>query len=107
MIKEIFEQPKVISDCLAGRVDQAKNEIILPEVEGMEPPERLHIIACGTSYHAGLWGKYLIEQWAKIPVKWRLLPSSVTAILCFPRLVWLWQSASPVKPRTLLRNQAG
>ncbi|NDV22252.1 glutamine--fructose-6-phosphate transaminase (isomerizing) [Desulfovibrio sp. JC022] len=69
MIKEIFEQPKVISDCLAGRVDQAKNEIILPEVEGMEPPERLHIIACGTSYHAGLWGKYLIEQWAKIPVE--------------------------------------
>ncbi|HAS88084.1 MAG TPA: glutamine--fructose-6-phosphate transaminase (isomerizing) [Desulfovibrio sp.] len=69
MIKEIFEQPKVISDCLAGRVDQAKNEIVLPEVEGMEPPERLHIIACGTSYHAGLWGKYLIEQWAKIPVE--------------------------------------
>ena len=69
MIKEIFEQPKVISDCLAGRVDQAKNEIVLSEVEGMEPPERLHIIACGTSYHAGLWGKYLIEQWAKIPVE--------------------------------------
>ncbi|WP_320006631.1 glutamine--fructose-6-phosphate transaminase (isomerizing) [Maridesulfovibrio sp.] len=69
MIKEIFEQPKVISDCLAGRVDQANNEIVLPEVEGMEPPERLHIIACGTSYHAGLWGKYLIEQWAKIPVE--------------------------------------
>ncbi|WP_319777856.1 glutamine--fructose-6-phosphate transaminase (isomerizing) [Maridesulfovibrio sp.] len=69
MIKEIFEQPKVISDCMAGRVDQDKNEIVLPEVEGMEPPERLHIIACGTSYHAGLWGKYLIEQWAKIPVE--------------------------------------
>ncbi len=69
MIKEIFEQPKVISDCLAGRIDQIKNEVVLPEIADLEPPERLHIIACGTSYHAGLWGKYLIEQWAKIPVE--------------------------------------
>lgn len=69
MIKEIFEQPKVISDCLAGRIDQTKNEVVLPEIADLEPPERLHIIACGTSYHAGLWGKYLIEQWAKIPVE--------------------------------------
>ncbi|WP_432734472.1 glutamine--fructose-6-phosphate transaminase (isomerizing) [Maridesulfovibrio sp. FT414] len=69
MIKEIFEQPKVISDCLAGRIDQTGSEVLLSELEGMEPPERLHIIACGTSYHAGLWGKYLIEQWAKIPVE--------------------------------------
>ncbi|OEU65428.1 MAG: glutamine--fructose-6-phosphate aminotransferase [Desulfovibrio sp. S3730MH75] len=72
MIKEIFEQPKVISDCLAGRIniDSATDigEVVLPEISAMEPPERLHIIACGTSYHAGLWGKYLIEQWAKIPV---------------------------------------
>ncbi|WP_027720826.1 glutamine--fructose-6-phosphate transaminase (isomerizing) [Maridesulfovibrio zosterae] len=69
MIKEIFEQPKVISDCLAGRIDQTKGEVVLSEIEDMEVPERLHIIACGTSYHAGLWGKYLIEQWAKIPVE--------------------------------------
>lgn len=68
MIKEIFEQPKVISDCLAGRIDINKCEVILSEIADMEPPERLHIIACGTSYHAGLWGKNLIEQWAKIPV---------------------------------------
>ncbi|SDK55682.1 glucosamine--fructose-6-phosphate aminotransferase (isomerizing) [Maridesulfovibrio ferrireducens] len=68
MIKEIFEQPKVISDCLAGRIDTNNREVILPEIADMTPPERLHIIACGTSYHAGLWGKYLIEQWAKIPV---------------------------------------
>ncbi|WP_320171833.1 glutamine--fructose-6-phosphate transaminase (isomerizing) [Maridesulfovibrio sp.] len=69
MIKEIFEQPKVISDCLAGRIDQSGNEVVLSELEELTPPERLHIIACGTSYHAGLWGKYLIEQWAKIPVE--------------------------------------
>ncbi|WP_031482672.1 glutamine--fructose-6-phosphate transaminase (isomerizing) [Maridesulfovibrio frigidus] len=72
MIKEIFEQPKVISDCLAGRININSStdigEVVLPEISAMEPPERLHIIACGTSYHAGLWGKYLIEQWAKIPV---------------------------------------
>lgn len=69
MIKEIFEQPKVISDCLAGRIDHVRNDVVLSEIDNLEPPERLHIIACGTSYHAGLWGKYLIEQWAKIPVE--------------------------------------
>lgn len=68
MIKEIFEQPKVIFDCLAGRVDLENNKVDLSEIEDLEPPERLHIVACGTSYHAGLWGKYLLEKWAKIPV---------------------------------------
>ncbi|WP_027179331.1 glutamine--fructose-6-phosphate transaminase (isomerizing) [Maridesulfovibrio bastinii] len=68
MIKEIFEQPKVIFDCLAGRVDLANNKVDLPELDDMEAPKRLHIVACGTSYHAGLWGKYLLEKWAKIPV---------------------------------------
>lgn len=68
MIKEIFEQPKVIFDCLAGRVDLANNKVDLPEIDDLEPPQRLHIVACGTSYHAGLWGKYLLEKWAKIPV---------------------------------------
>ncbi|MFA7166000.1 MAG: glutamine--fructose-6-phosphate transaminase (isomerizing) [Desulfoplanes sp.] len=69
MLKEIFEQPQVIRDCLAGRVDERKGTLVLPELEDMAIPKGLSIVACGTSYHAGLWAKYLIEAWAKIPVQ--------------------------------------
>lgn len=68
MLKEIFEQPRVIVDGLTGRVDQNKGTVLLRELDSMGVPERLHIVACGTSYHAGLWGRYLIENWAQIPV---------------------------------------
>ena len=54
MLNEIFEQPKVISDCLAGRVDEEKGMVVLPELDGLPVPSRLRIIACGTSYHAGM-----------------------------------------------------
>jgi glucosamine--fructose-6-phosphate aminotransferase (isomerizing) len=69
MLKEIFEQPKVIRDCLLGRVDPASGQVRLPELDALPAPERLSIVACGTSYHAGLWGMYLIEKYAKIPVQ--------------------------------------
>ena len=69
MIKEIFEQPKVIGDCLAGRLDPEDNCVRLPEVATLGRPGRLFIVACGTSYHAGLFGQYLIERWAGIPVQ--------------------------------------
>lgn len=68
MLKEIFEQPKVITDCLAGRVDWGKMEVTLPELAALPVPKRLHIVACGTSYHAGMWGKHLLESWARVPV---------------------------------------
>ncbi len=68
MVKEIFEQPQVIADCLAGRLDWKQRTVTLPELQQMPLPRRLHIVSCGTSYHAGLWGKQLIEQWAKVPV---------------------------------------
>ncbi|MBN2139769.1 MAG: glutamine--fructose-6-phosphate transaminase (isomerizing), partial [Desulfovibrionaceae bacterium] len=69
MAKEIFEQPKVIADCLAGRLDPAAGRASLPELNGLGIPDRLHVVACGTSYHAGLWGMYLIEKWAGVPVQ--------------------------------------
>jgi len=69
MLKEIFEQPKVIRDCLLGRIDAVSGQVRLPELDGLPVPERLHIVACGTSYHAGLWGMYLLEKYAKIPVQ--------------------------------------
>jgi len=69
MLKEIFEQPRVIADCLAGRPDREGGRVVLPELEAVPAPERLFIVACGTSYHAGLWGMYLMEQWAGIPTR--------------------------------------
>lgn len=68
MLKEIFEQPKVITDCLVGRIDKSKFTVKLPEMDELPIPERLHIVACGTSYNAGVWGQQLIESWAHIPV---------------------------------------
>ncbi len=69
MLKEIFEQPQVIANCLAGRVDVKGNSVTLPELDGMPVPEQIQIVACGTSYHAGLWGQHLLESWAQIPVR--------------------------------------
>ncbi len=69
MLKEIFEQPRVIADCCAGRVDWKRNAVVLPELEQLDVPSRLRIIACGTSYHAGLWGMQLLESWAGVPTQ--------------------------------------
>ena len=68
MIKEIMEQPQVIKDCTAGRIDPDVGRVVLEELEHLPIPEAVHIVACGTSYHAGLWAKYLFETWARIPV---------------------------------------
>jgi len=67
MLKEIMEQPKVIRDCLLGRVENGM--VNLPELTSMEIPKRLRIVACGTSYNAGLWARSYLEQLANIPVE--------------------------------------
>ncbi|MDL2316388.1 glutamine--fructose-6-phosphate transaminase (isomerizing) [Desulfovibrio sp. OttesenSCG-928-A18] len=67
MLKEIFEQPRALADCMAGRLDSRRMEANVPELMDAEPPERLRIVACGTSYHAGLWAMPLLEEWAGIP----------------------------------------
>ncbi|MBQ9000514.1 MAG: glutamine--fructose-6-phosphate transaminase (isomerizing), partial [Eggerthellaceae bacterium] len=71
MLKEIHEQPRVIRDTLAGRLVNGQLEI--DELD-MSPEElnlidRVYVIACGTSYHAGLIAKELIEGWARIPTE--------------------------------------
>ncbi len=66
MLKEIFEQPQVVKDCLMGRI--LEDKIILPELDNMQKPRRIIILACGTSYYAGLWGKEIIEDIAGIAV---------------------------------------
>ncbi|MFP4168195.1 MAG: glutamine--fructose-6-phosphate transaminase (isomerizing) [Desulfonatronovibrionaceae bacterium] len=68
MLKEIFEQPKVINDCLSGRLDRKNGKVLLDELDEFPVPSRMRIVACGTSFHAGLWAKYILEKYSRIPV---------------------------------------
>ena len=73
MQKEIFEQPRAVRDTLNGRISLESGKVFLDEMEISEDEFRnfrsARIIACGTSWHAALAGKYLIERLAKIPVE--------------------------------------
>lgn len=73
MLKEIYEQPKTIYDCLRGRLDIAHEDIIMggvqSHIEQLKNANRLIIIACGTSWHAGLIAEYIIEELCRIPVE--------------------------------------
>ncbi|QRN80891.1 MAG: glutamine--fructose-6-phosphate transaminase (isomerizing) [Nocardiopsis sp. BM-2018] len=70
MLKEIVEQPKAVADTLLGRVS-ADGQLTLDEMRltpaELRSVEKIVIIACGTSYHAGLIAKYAIEHWCRIP----------------------------------------
>ncbi len=67
MLKEIFEQPKAISDTLTGRFNEYG--VKCEELKSINlNAKRILILACGTAYHAGLIAKYAIEEWAKTPV---------------------------------------
>ena len=73
MLKEIFEQPEVIRNTLRERTDASGEHIQIPEL-GLKDREltalnRLCFVACGTSWHAGLFGKYLVESFARLPVE--------------------------------------
>jgi len=72
MLKEIFEQPQVIRDTLEGRISQDSGKVYLEDIgispETLRAIQRIVIIACGTSYHAALAGKYFIESLAHVPV---------------------------------------
>lgn len=73
MLKEIYEQPKVIADCLSGRMSATQGWIKLgglsEYINRIENAERILITACGTSWHSGLIGEYLIEDLARVPVE--------------------------------------
>src|ERR1700686_1961502 len=73
MLKEIFEQPRAVRDTTLGRVGQESGRIFLDEMD-ITPAEfarfrQIRIIACGTSWHAALAGKFMIEKLARIPVE--------------------------------------
>lgn len=71
MLKEINEQPRVIRDTLAGRLVNGHLEIdeLDMSAEELNLVDRVYVIACGTSYHAGLIAKEMIESWARIPTE--------------------------------------
>ena len=73
MLKEIFEQPKSISDCMRGRLDSQVGRLVLgglhEYLNKLVNADRILIIACGTSWHAGLVAEYFFEEFCRIPVE--------------------------------------
>ena len=73
MLKEIFEQPRSIKDCMRGRLDSASGRLILgglrEYLNKLIRADRILIVACGTSWHAGLVAEYFFEEFCRIPVE--------------------------------------
>src|SRR5918996_1471628 len=73
MLKEIFEQPTAARETILGRVSQDTGKVFLEEMKisdaQLAAVQRVTILACGTSWHAGLVGKFMIEQLARVPVE--------------------------------------
>src|SRR6202035_1346668 len=73
MLKEIFEQPDTIFDCLRGRLDVNNGTITMAgvqnNIEQLKSANRIILIACGTSWHAGLVAEYIVEELCRIPVE--------------------------------------
>src|SRR5205807_527819 len=73
MLKEIYEQPRAVRDTTLGRVSQESGQVFLDEMEISEAEfkalEKINIAACGTSWHAGQAGKFMIETLARVPVE--------------------------------------
>jgi glucosamine--fructose-6-phosphate aminotransferase (isomerizing) len=73
MLKEIYEQPRAIMDTIRGRISQETGAIHLEEIaleqERLRSVKKIFIVACGTSWHAGLVGKYMIEELAAVPTE--------------------------------------
>ena len=73
MLKEIYEQPKIIREMVRQRFPESSQKVCLDDIrinkEQLKDLDRIYIVACGTAYHAGLIGKTLIERIAKIPVE--------------------------------------
>lgn len=73
MLKEIFEQPRAVIDTIRGRLLEEKGDVVFEGVmlerARLEKVRRIFLVACGTSYHAALVGKFLIEGFCRIPVE--------------------------------------
>ena len=70
MLKEIYEQPWVLENTLGGRLREEEGDVDLGLALDPKEVERVHMVACGTAAYAGLYGKYLLEALARVPVEW-------------------------------------
>src|SRR5436309_13648806 len=73
MLKEIFEQPRAAEDTLLGRVSAETGRVFIEDLNisdaDLRSVNKIALVACGTSWHAGLVGKFLVEHYAKLPVE--------------------------------------
>ena len=73
MLKETFEQPRAVENTLRGRLLPLRDGVLEREAgmtrQDLEAVKQVHIVACGTAYHAGIVGKYLLERWARLPTQ--------------------------------------
>lgn len=73
MLKEIFEQPRSINDCMRGRLDSSAGRLVLgglrEYINKLVQADRILIVACGTSWHAGLVAEYFFEEFCRTPVE--------------------------------------
>lgn len=73
MLKEIHEQPRAIADTIAGRIREESAEVFLEDMQladdFLKTMDRIYLVACGTSWHAALIGKFLLEKHARVPVE--------------------------------------
>ena len=73
MLKEIYEQPRAIADTLRGRFYPESGDVNMDEFgikeKDLRKAQKIFIVACGTSWHAALIGKYMIEELARVPVE--------------------------------------
>jgi len=73
MLKEIYEQPRAIRDTIAGRLKEEEGDVFLEDLRISDDDlcgvDRICIVACGTSWHAGLVGKFLLEEYSRVPVE--------------------------------------
>src|SRR5690606_21504355 len=73
MLKEIYEQPRSISDCMRGRLNASRGHLLLGGIrefaDKLNNAERIIILGCGTSWHSGLVAEYIFEEYCRIPVE--------------------------------------
>jgi glucosamine--fructose-6-phosphate aminotransferase (isomerizing) len=104
MLKEIHEQPRSLEDTLRGRLNLDELKVHLDQLKLSEDQIRrfrkMTIVACGTSYHAGLMARYLLSRGFKRPAMWKSRPNTATEIPWRDRTIWWWRCLSRAKRPT-------
>ncbi len=105
MLKEINEQPRILENIFNIRIDKRSKEIIFKEQnvpeEKLKTIKEVFIIACGTAYHAGLVGKYVLESVCALPANIDVSSEFRYRDLLMAPKPWLLPSASPARPPIL------